>query len=155
MVHMPLALLCQKVHKLLLVFILQVLSGLSYALHARKHQQMCQHSKILHLEVAATHRNTSKASAMCHQHCFIAGTRLCFTRVDHPDTVLTAALPWMRKHAAVSDIMVLNFGLHGMLPPDAYAVAHYLKAYRDDLPFVLWKDVSATHCNSTDGSFSG
>ncbi len=51
--------------------------------------------------------------------------------------------------------MVLNFGLHGMLPPDAYAVAHYMKGYKDTLPFAMWKDVSATHFNSSDGGFSG
>ena len=85
----------------------------------------------------------------------LAGTRLCFDRTDHPEMFLTEVLPWMRKHALTSDIMVLNFGLHGMLPPDAYAVAHYMKRYKDTLPFAMWKDVSATHFNSSDGGFPG
>ena len=88
---------------------------------------------------------------------FIQDTKMCFIRCDVGTCQLNHVLPFLEISSKISDLLVVNFGLHF----DHNYINHLsdfvgeLKLQQHKLPQVIWKDTVPTHYTNPLGDYMG
>ena len=59
----------------------------------------------------------------------LQNTTFCYIRIDFSEQLLHSALPYLLGNGSPADLLVFNFGLHGLTVEGTEAVAGYVKAW--------------------------